>query len=463
MAMFPRGIAVTGALVALAPGCFSVRHVDYESFSRPAQVVPGVGDERSTKDALAADEQGLANEARLEPILRLAMARNRDIGAQSVRVHASTERVSAAGRLPDLELKYEQWGVPLSRPWALDQAETLMLGLRQTFPAPGSLDALSRVAGEDAEIELTNLRMQKLDVAQQVRRAYHEYLLATAEYAIHLEHAGITDRLVGLARANFRVGKASQQDVLKMGVEGTRLHTDLAALEQRKQSSAGLLNALMARSPDAPLGPPGELTPIEITASLADLEKTADASRPEIAGAEHTVRRGAARLDAAERTASWPSFMVGVDYWLRPAGEPTHAYGAMVSINLPWLNPQHRAEVRAQEQEVTAEKRTVDSVRISVRYQVYDAYARYDAALASFRIIDQALLPQARQSFEAAQSTYSAGGGDALGLLDALRSLLQVRLDHLRARVALGVSIGELERAVSADIERQPLTKGKQP
>jgi outer membrane protein, heavy metal efflux system len=454
MAMFPRGIAVTGALVALAPGCFSVRHTDYESFARPAQVVPGVGDQRSTKDALAADEQGLANEARLPPILRLAIARNRDIGAEALRVRASTERVGAAGRLPDLELKYEQWGVPLARPWALDQAETLMLGLRQTFPAPGSLDALSRAAGEEAEIELTNLRMQKLDVAQQVRRAYYEYLLAAAEYAIHVEHADITDRLIALARANFRVGKASQQDVLKMGVELTRLHTDLAALEQRKQSSAGLLNALMARSPDAPM---------EITASLADLEKRADASRPEIGGAEHAVSRGAAQLDAAERTASWPSFTVGVDYWLRPAGEPTHAYGAMVSINLPWLNPRHRAEVRAQEHDVTAQKGTVDSVRITVRYQVHDAYARYQAALASFRIIDQALLPQARQSFEAAQSTYSTGGGDALGLLDALRSLLQVRLDHVRARVALAVSVGEVERAVSADIERQPLTKGTQP
>jgi outer membrane protein TolC len=135
----------------------------------------------------------------------------------------------------------------------------------------------------------------------------------------------------------------------------------------------------------------------------------------------------------------------------------------MVSINLPWLNPQHREQVRAQEYEVAAEKRAVESSRITIRYQIRDAYARYEAALQSFRIIDQALLPQARQSFEAAQSTYSVGGGDALGLLDALRSLLQVRLDHVRALVDLGMTTSELERAASADIERQPLMKGKQP
>jgi outer membrane protein TolC len=219
----------------------------------------------------------------------------------------------------------------------------------------------------------------------------------------------------------------------------------------------------MARSPDAAIGPPGKLVPVEIAAGLADLEEMAGASRPEIAGAEHAVRRGAAQLDAAERTASWPSFMVGVDYWLMPTGETTHAYGAMVAINLPWLNPQHREQVRAQEHEIAAEKRGGDSVRLAVRYQVHDAYARYDAALASFRLIEQALLPQARQSFEAAQSTYSTGGGDALGLLDALRTLLQVRLDDVRALAGLSMSIGELERTVGADIERRPLTKADRP
>jgi len=37
-----------------------------------------------------------------------------------------------------------------------------------------------------------------------------------------------------------------------------------------------------------------------------------------------------------------------------------------------------------------------------------------------------------RQSFEAAQAAFSAGKGDALGLLDSARSYLQVRLEHVR-------------------------------
>ena len=55
-----------------------------------------------------------------------------------------------ASRLPDLEAKYEQWGVPLAHPYALDEANMLMLGVRQTFPAWGTLDARGRAAAEDA-------------------------------------------------------------------------------------------------------------------------------------------------------------------------------------------------------------------------------------------------------------------------------------------------------------------------
>src|SRR4029079_1793041 len=100
--------------------------------------------------AASGDEAELARSARLETILRVALERNRDVAENDARARAAAARSEAAGRLPDLEAKYEQWGVPLSRPYALDRADTLMVGVRQTFPAWGSLDARGRAAAEDA-------------------------------------------------------------------------------------------------------------------------------------------------------------------------------------------------------------------------------------------------------------------------------------------------------------------------
>src|SRR5262249_24181752 len=346
------GTKLVVSLCLLAPACFAGRQVDVEPLIRP--VAPG--ERPSSTPELAADDAGLAAEARREPMLRLALARNPDLSESAERVRARAAAVPAGGRLPDLEVKYEQWGVPLARPWALDRADTLMLGLRQTFPAPGSLAAESRAAEEDARVEAARLAARRLDIPREVRRAYYEYVRARQERRIHLEHVDITRRLIELTRAGFRAGKGTEADVLRQGVELARLHQDRAEVTRREQSSAAMLNALMARPADAPLGPPAELTVPEAPPGLADVEKAVDASRPEISAAEHGLRRGEAELDAAERTAAWPSFTVGVDYWLLPTADDKHAYGAMLMINLPWLNPAHRERVRAREHEVAAER-----------------------------------------------------------------------------------------------------------
>src|SRR5882672_4546180 len=74
----------------------------------------------------------LSREVRLSTVLGLALRRNPDISEAKERTKASAERALSASRLPDLEFKYEQWGVPLSRPYALGEANTLMFGLRQS-------------------------------------------------------------------------------------------------------------------------------------------------------------------------------------------------------------------------------------------------------------------------------------------------------------------------------------------
>jgi outer membrane protein TolC len=119
----------------------------------------------------------------------------------------------------------------------------------------------------------------------------------------------------------------------------------------------------------------------------------------------------------------------------------------MVGINLPWLSGRHGDEQRAAEQTVRAEKHALESTKNAVRYELRDAAARVDSAKQSFAIIDQQLLAQARRSLEATQAEYAAGHGDAVGLLDALRSYLQVRIERVRALADLATSEADLERA----------------
>ena len=427
----------------LAAGCLTGRtRTEYDELVHQTAPEP-------PKPDLAADEDQLAKETRLEVVLRLARARNPDVAEARERTRAALERVPAASRLPDLEFKYEHWGVPLASPFALDQAQMLMWGLRQSIPAPGSLDARARVALSEAETIRETERVRKLDIAAQVRRAYADYFRSFTEFEVHQQHVRLTSAVVDLARANFRVGRTTQQDVLRTIVELSRIHTDLASVEQELASSRALLNALMARPPDAPLGPPAELSPPDVAPKAADLEPRLLERRPELAAAARTITRSEAALDRARSEANYPAFMIGADYWFMPTAPDTqNAWSAMVSITLPWLNPRHREEVREAEHNVAADKLALASARNAALYQLRDALARYEAARQAFAVIDKDLLPQAQQSFEAAQSAFASGQADGLSVLDALRSYLQVRLDRTRALARLQSSLADVDRAV---------------
>jgi outer membrane protein, heavy metal efflux system len=397
----------------------------------------------------AGDEGQLARSANVDAILRIALERNRDLAESRARTLAADARRQAASRLPDLEAKYEQWGVPLARPYALDRADTLMLGVRQAFPAWGSLDARQRAAAEDAGSAQETERARRQDIAAQVRRTFATYYKADQELKLHLEHFGLTSRVLELARLNQRTGHGRLQDVLRLELELTRLHTDIARIEREQRSSRALLNALMDRPPDAPLGPPEDLsvTPTP-SKDVTGLEKNLDANRAELAVAARTVRRGEAALDELRRAARFPSLMVGLDYWYMPMNPDTHhGYGAMLSMNLPWLSGRRRDQEREAEQVLRAEQHALESTRNAVRYELRDAAARLESARQSFGIVDQQLLAQARRSLEATQAAYAAGQGDAVALLDALRSYLQVRIERLRALADLASSQVDLERA----------------
>jgi outer membrane protein TolC len=413
---------------ALALVCFAARHA------------------RAADDASA--EAELVREARLGTILRLARARNPDVLELAARARAAEAHADVAGGLEDAQLKAELWGVPLDHPVSFSRASTIMLGARQALPAPGTRDLRARLAREEAGALADDGRTRGLELARQVRQAYAQYWRAEQEVHIHLEHVGLLSQIVDYSRGHYQSGHGSQQDLLRLTVELSQLHADVATLEQERRSSRALLNMLMGRAPDAPLGPAPEAALVQ-DADAAPPDATVGAGeRPEVAAALRNVRRAEATLELARRAARWPALMVGADYWYMPTQADVHGYGAMVAIDLPWLNPRHGAEIREAELALGAERRALDGKRNAAAYELLDAEARVDAARAGLRILEGDLLPQARRSYESAEAAYQSGQSSALALLDAMRAYLEVRLERGRALARLAMSRADRDRAV---------------
>lgn len=451
-----RSAWLLGAIVPLVAGC-AARPSIAPPQSVPPTAAPSVDHAvrpsvselpRSAPSAaqIAEAEASIAVTATLPELIRIALARNPEIAEARERLRAAREGDPAGSRLPDPEFEYQLWAQPLNRPYALDEAQMHMFGVRQGIPAPGTLGARADAATAQANVVAETRRAREQDIVLRVRQAFAEYYRADREYGVHLDHVSVAQRILDLARAGYRGGRGSQRDVLRASLEMARLHNDVAGIERDRRTARALLNTLLARAPDAPLGPPAPLKPIG-ERRLAQLEGRVEGHRPEIAAAESAVKVRASELDATRASARWPSFMVGLQYMYMPPETERHNYGVMFSMSLPWFNSAHAEAVRAAEAKLSAERSALTSTRSAARYELYEAAERLEAARASFAIIERDLVPLAQQSFESAEAAYRGGQSDLADTFDALSALLDIRIERERALVRIDRAVADLERA----------------
>lgn len=405
-------------------------------------------------------DQALAEQVKLADVVAMALARSPALSELRHQQAASLAQSRAATHMPEPQVKYEQWSVPLGRPWALNQAGALMVGVQQVIPPAGTLSA--RALAQDAQVEVLRQSeaMRRLEVAAQAERAFAAYYQGYHQLALHNEHSELVGKLLELARVAYQSGVRSQQDVVRLGLEISRVHETLVHMSPELESARALLNTLMARPVDAPLGPPAEL---DVPALRKDVVINGDPAntRPDVRMAEARVLGTEAMVTEARHNANRPMVMVGLDYMYMPQDMYQHTYGGMVAFSLPWLNPGRREEAKAAQHRLTADKEALRSAQLAARFEVRDAHLRLQSARASYDVLNNDVVLQAERNLLTARSMYAAGQSDASALLDAARLYLEVRIDRVRSLAHLQEAMADLNRALAAQTESNAEGKGR--
>lgn len=246
-------------------------------------------------------------------------------------------------------------------------------------------------------------------------------------------------------------------DLARAQVELSRVEADLVTDATWLEGARARLNALLARDPRAPLGPPAEADPMVPSLDIVALMSKARDSRPELkqAHSQREAREYAAK--AADLEATWPSFDVGALYFPPTTAMPYHGYGASVSMSLPWLwgTAGHRKD--AERASLRAASTNVEAARIPVDAEVVTAEARARSAAYRMQILRDRALPATHRSFDVARAGFESGRTDLMTVLDARRAVVEVERGVAIARADLDRAMTELEAAVGAEIPMQPL------
>jgi len=399
-------------------------------------------------------DRDLSGPLDLSMLIAIARRRNPEVREMSFRTRAGLEEVRRAGSLDDPVFRVGTEGAPIRSAGSLGLAMDNFAGLSQNFPFPGNLSIRSEAALRDAEGMRQMHLDRERDVIARIKKAYFEYYFATRSIEAHDDHLKLMEATEKISDAKFRNGVVAQQDVLKPQLEQVMVHGEVLAMQQMRGSARAAINTLLHRPLDAPLGEPREIVPATEALDVDDLTARAVKSRPDLLAAEARIRATRASLRLAERERDLPDFSIGVDYWQVPNGPD--AYAAMVSINLPWFTGKRSAEARRLEQTLRADEAALDALRGRVRFEVRDAWLRTESARKAAALLRTELVPKTGQTVEVSRAAYEKDKTSFLDLLDAERSLRDVKLKYIQAVTQYESAAADLERAVGSDLRRNP-------
>ncbi len=389
-------------------------------------------------------------------LVRAAIARNPGVRAAQARAGATRSAADALGRLPPPELMLQVWQVPLARPYAVGDAQMVMVGLQQTFPAPGSQGAREEAKLAESRADEAGALARAREIARDTEHAYADYLQASARHRVHLDHLDVAHKVLDVARARY-VARGSLSDVTQAEVDLARVQADVVTDANLVLTARARINALLGRDPGAPLGPPGEEEPGLPAWDTATLLAHAREGRPELRAAEAQERSADAEANAADHEAVWPDFTVAALFFAPTYPLPTTGYGVNASMTLPWLWGAARSRADADRKRAAAARVEIEAQRVPIDADVVGAEATAKSAALRLQVLTQRALPASERGLDAARDAYTSDRVDMATLLAAVRAVVDVKMDVADARGSLDHALADLDAAVGAPVPRKPL------
>lgn len=317
------------------------------------------------------------------------------------------------------------------------------LGITQPLELNGQRRIRGEIARAGTEAAEASARAAEKDTIRSVKQAYWDITRAQNVVALNVANVTFAESLQQAAQKEVDTGAVPGSQLIKAQVELTRARQDLTRAQSEFAQSKASLNVLLGRSPDTPiqLAESLKFTPMSVDASA--LKSQAYANRPEIVEAQAllSARRGEIR---AAQVRQYPDLAFRLSQ--ETLGGST---GVGIGVVLPILdwgstrNDRRRAEAASQ-----AQLRRVEAVRNEIGLDVDSALRDVDRSDKLVRQYEQGLLAQAEQLAEMSQKGYKSGATGYLDVLEAQRTLRNVRAEYYSALADHQKALAQLEWAV---------------
>ena len=391
---------------------------------------------------------------KLSALIDVALEKNPEVLAAKDKWESANELIEARRALPDPEISYSYF---------LENVETRVgpqrhvIGVRQKLPFYGKRDLKAEIALKEAETLKASYEATKQELIRQVKKSFYDLFYVSKLIDITHSEKEILKTFEEIAMTKYQTGTGTQQNILKVQVEISRLEERLLMLSNQKQTAEAMLSTLLNRPVDYPMGKPEEPRFRKFYYIQEELFRMGRKNRPELRGGLARIEKSNTALSLAKKD-YFPDLTVGANYIeIGEGAMPVNdngkdAFNVMFSINLPIWKKKLSSQVNSVSKMIKAEKNRYETILNRTLFEIKDNYFKIQTARETYYLYTNVLIPQAGQSLRSAEAGYITGKVSFLDVLDAERILLQIQFGLWRAYTDYLQRIADMERAVGLEL-----------
>jgi outer membrane protein TolC len=390
----------------------------------------------------------------LDSLIDEARKNSPEILAARKRYEAAKARIPQAKALddPTLGLTFEK--APGS-PFRLNKtmSEDRMLSLSQMLPWFGKLSLKGKMALVESQMFASECKNKELDIINQLKNAYYDLFMNYKEIELKEESLRFLENIANVAEAKYIVSEIAQEDVFKINLEIAKLSNDIINLKQERLAKETRLNSFLNREPESPLGIPYlEEDMVSFDKDVASLYKLTLENQPELLIFSYAIEKNRYAQSLAKKS-FFPDLMAGIAMRGLASGGSIGPWDLMLAFTVPlWFWTKQRYEVKEAIANLDEAEAAYQAMKNKALAETKDSATKVEIARNKMKLYKNNQIPILESSIESSLSSYRAGKGDIMMLLDSERMLVETRMDYYKALVEYNMNLADLERAVGMEL-----------
>lgn len=387
----------------------------------------------------------------INELIKNALENNPEIKSLSLKYQVSLFKIPQEKSLDDAMISLNSMNLPTNAiAFGSSMMTALSLSISQKTVYSDKLILKEKIAIAMSEIEKQMFLEKVNSIKMNVKNVYYEFYYLNKVIELQNRNKALLKELSKITQTKYITGTATQQEIIKINIEGSKINKSLIELNKKKDRAKLEINKLIYKPIFSIINDVKEIKLSKIDLDFEKLRKLAYQST-EIKKAEYEKNIAEYEIKKAELE-TIPDFDFMLAYTIAPDRSDLISLG--LSFNLPiWYKDKQLKMIEEKKYTYQAFLSNIKNLENNKSFNLATIISKINENEEKYDYLVNGILPQLQQALKSSLVNYQTGKIEFMSLLDTQREIIESEMEIQMILIEHEKNIAELEFEIGSEIK----------